>query len=448
MIRYHARWVLPIAGPPLKDGTLVEDGGRIVYCGTRDSAPPGRDHDLGNVLLLPGLVNVHAHLDLSVMRGYLEELPFAPWIRRLTRAKRQLLTQDDLLDAARLSLLEALLHGITAVGDTSDTMVAPTAMRELGVRGTAYLEVFGPEPSHSAAALEELRERVAAAAAAAGPLVRIGVSPHAPYSVSDELFTATAAFARHAGLPMAVHVAESEAETQLVRDGSGPFADALRDRGIAVAPRAESPIALLERTGVLQCSPLLIHVIRAGADDLTRLREHGCAIAHCPAANAKLGHGIAPLVEMLDAGITVGLGSDSVAANNRMDLLEEARMAVLMQRVRLGSPDCLSAARALEIATLGGARALGLEREIGTLEPGKSADVAAFPLGASTGTPVTDPSAAAVFALGGVEADFVMIRGVPLVQNGRVSHEPIGVRERVQIAASRLSEDARAAAPR
>jgi cytosine/adenosine deaminase-related metal-dependent hydrolase len=283
-----------------------------------------------------------------------------------------------------------------------------------------YQEVFGPDPAQCAASMDELRDQIAAARTLETPLVRVGVSPHAPYTVSDELYRAATAFALDERLPMALHIAEAEVESQLVERGEGRFADGLRARGIAVRPRAPTSVALLERLGVLEAKPLLIHCIRLQPEDVERIARSGSAVAHCPAANAKLGHGIAPVRELLDAGAPVGLGSDSVASNNRMDLLEEARLAALFQDARLARHDALTATEALRLATLGGAEVLGLADRVGTLEPGKEADLAAFSLDNPHAVPVHGPEAAALHALRGTDATFVVVAGRVLVREGRV----------------------------
>jgi cytosine/adenosine deaminase-related metal-dependent hydrolase len=236
--------------------------------------------------------------------------------------------------------------------------------------------------------------------------------------VSDDLFRATASLAREQRLPMAIHIAESEVEHQLVVEGTGVFADGLRRRGIAIAPRAESPIALLDGLGVLAANPLLIHCIRVNDADIARIADASCAVAHCPASNAKLGHGIAPLDELRAAGVAVGLGSDSMASNNRMDILAEARTALLVQRARHGSFETPDAAEVLEMATLGGATAIGLGAVVGSLEVGKQADLAAFSLDRSR--PTADPVTAAIFSITGADAQFVAVAGQPLMRDGTV----------------------------
>jgi cytosine/adenosine deaminase-related metal-dependent hydrolase len=420
MIRYHARWVLPISRPPLEHATVVEHEGRIVFVGPRTDAPPGTDVDLGEVALLPGLVNAHTHLELTVMRGFLEDLAFRSWITRLTRARRAALTPDALVESARAGIAEGLLAGITTYADTNESGAPFQALLQMGVRGIAYQEVFGPDPAQCAEALGGLRAKVGVLRRDQSTLVSVGVSPHAPYSVCDALFQATGKYAREDGLPVAIHIAESEDESSLVRQATGLWADDHRQRGIPTVPRGASPIRMLERTGVLDARPLLIHCVRADADDIGVIARHDCSVAHCPASNAKLGHGIAPLFAMLEAGIRVGLGSDSVASNNRMDLLDEARLAILMQRAVLKRHDIISAAAALELATLGSARAIGLGAEIGSLDVGKAADLAAFRLDQPRSMPVYDPATALVFSTSGPAATFVAVAGRPLVRDGRL----------------------------
>ena len=420
MIRYHARWVVPVTHPPIANATVVEHEGRIVYVGERDAAPAGDDVELGDVALLPGLVNAHTHLELTVMRGFLEDLGFPDWIARLTKARRATLSFDALVESSRAGIGEGLAAGVTTYADTSESGAPFVAMRETGVRGIVYQEVFGPDPAKCEESLTGLRTKVAALRANETSLVRIGVSPHAPYSVSDPLFRATAQYAESDRLPVAVHIAESEYESRYVTEATGPWADDHRRRGIAVVPRGASPVAVLERTGVLATRPLLIHCVRVATGDIALLAHHDCAVAHCPASNAKLGHGIAPLTELLEAALRVGLGSDSVASNNRMDLLDEARVAILMQRARTGRHDTFSAAKALELATLGGARALGLDGEIGSLDVGKAADLAAFPLGDARSQPVYDPVTALLFSTAGAAATFVSVAGTVLVRDARL----------------------------
>ncbi len=436
MICYHAEHVVPITARPIRRGTVAVDGERIAYVGPRVSAPAGENRELGDVLLLPGLVNVHTHLELTAMRGLLEDLDFARWIAILNRSKRAVLEREDMLDAARLGIMEGIRAGITTYADTCDSGVAFDAMRECNVRGIMFQEVFGPDPAQCADSISGLRAKIERLRPLETALVRVGISPHAPYTVSDALFRAAAQYAREESLPMAIHVAESAEELRLVCNGKGVFADGLRARGIAVGARASSPIELLERLGVLAVQPLLIHCVRLMEGDIDRIQRAGSAVAHCPASNAKLGHGIAPIAELLASNVVVGLGSDSVASNNRMDLLEEARLALLCQRARLASPAVLSSHAVLELATLGGARALGIGHDIGSLDVGKAADLAAFNIGHLA--PTNDPETAAVFAATGARASFVVVAGRPVLIDGKLTHDDPTLTARVQRTADAL----------
>ena len=250
----------------------------------------------------------------------------------------------------------------------------------------------------------------------------------------------TARYAADESLPVAIHLAESDAETALIRHGRGPFADALRLRGIPVAPRGASPVQLLASLGVLAVRPLLIHCVTVDDADIREMAAHDCAVAHSPASNAKLGHGIAPLGKLLDAGIRVGLGSDSVASNNRMDLLDEARLAALLLRTVERRPDGLPAHQALELATRGGARALGLDADIGTLDVGKSADLCAFSLGSARSAPAYRPEDSLIWALAGREAVLVTVAGRELVRNGCLVTPIPHAFEQVQSAGSALAD--------
>ncbi len=441
-VRYHARWVVPIATPPIEHGTLIVQDDRIAWVGPTAQAPAGgRDEQLGDAILTPGLVNAHTHLDLTAMRGFLEDLPFFEWVRTLTRARAGVLGEADLLDSATVGIADGLRAGITTFGDTADSDAGFDAMRAMGVRGIAYREVFGPDPADADASLAGLRAKVTAmqARGAANALVRVGVSPHAPYSVSDALFAAVARYAASERLPVAVHIAESADEHALVTEAAGPFADFLVGRGIHVKVRGTGEIELLRAAGLLRAGTLLIHCVRATAPDVRTIANTGCGVAHCPASNSKLGHGVAPLAALLAAGARVGLGSDSMASNNQMDMLTEARLAVLQQRSLAGRGDVLSARAALRLATLGGAEALRLDAEVGSLEAGKQADFATFLIDPIYGD-VSDPAAALIFASHGVRVGRVVIAGVERMRDGVVAGLDERLPARVAAISRRLVE--------
>ena len=439
-MRYHARWVLPITQPPIENGTVVERNGRIAYVGSRAKAPAGDDYDLGDAILVPGLVNTHTHLELTAMRGFLEDLDFADWIDKLRQSRNEILDQAKLLDSAKFGILEGLEAGITTFADTCSSGVALDAMIELGVRGVMYQEVFAPDPARCDAAIADLTKLLDNFEPRQTDLVSLGVSPHAPYTVSDALYGAAAKLATKRKLPLAMHIAESAAEEDIVIRGDGPFAERWRKRGIEVKKRARSPIALLEKHDVLQPGALLIHCVRVDDQDIKAIARHGCSVAHCPASNAKFGHGVAPLLPMIAAGISVGIGSDSVASNNRMDILDESRLAVLIHRGAARKHDAFGAHQALALATIGGAQALGLDDRIGSLEVGKDADLAAFKIDIARTTPLGDPYSAAIFALPGRSAQLVTVKGKILVEGGRALAADPKLSQRVRETGSALAQ--------
>jgi cytosine/adenosine deaminase-related metal-dependent hydrolase len=419
----RAAWVLPIAGPPIAGGAVAVDAsGRIAAVGPAEAVgvPAGGEVvDVGSAAVLPGLVNVHAHPELAALRGAVEDLPFDVWLRELVRHKYERWTPDQARRSTVRGVAEALAAGVTTLAAPDDAGFLARVLRDAGARGIVYREVFGPDPREWQAAFERARARVEEIVAHAGDLVAVGVAPHAPYTVSEPFLRAVCAWAREEGLPVCVHAAESEAEDRFVREGAGPFAEAHRARGIPVAARGASPVAWLEACGALGPRTLLVHCVQVDAEDVARIARSGAAVAHCPIANARLGHGVAPLDGFRDAGIRVGLGSDSAAAGNRMDLLEEARVAGLLQRATRRDPTAWPARELLRLVTLDGARALGLEHRVGSLAPGKDADLVVVRLAGPHVEPVHDPETALVHSCRSADVAWTMVRGRTLYRDGR-----------------------------
>src|SRR5438128_11586373 len=372
MLRIHAGSVHPVTAPPIEDGAvLVDDRGTIAAVGPNAvvPTPPGaRALEFPHARLLPGLVNTHTHLELTHLMGKNTEREFAGWIRGL-RVLKDATSPDEFSRSAEQGVRDAWAAGVTCVADTGSTGAPLEALARLGGRGIYYQEVFGPEPGQCAASMEELRRALDRLSPFATSPLSLGVSPHAPYTVSGPLYRAVADFARGAGLPVALHLAESSAETQLVQQGSGPFADALRARGIPVTAHHRSPVQYLVQLGVLHRATgwLCIHCVQVDGPDIEALRGAGVPGAQCPRSNRAHGHGTAPLAAFRRAGLRVGLGTDSVVSAGDPSPWVEAAPA------RLDGED------ALRMLTIEGARALGLESEIGSLEVGKQGDLALFP---------------------------------------------------------------------
>lgn len=456
---YSARWVLTIASPPIEYGAVAIEGETIVAVGQRDDMvarfPDASATDFGASVLLPGLVNSHSHLELTVMRGFLEseETDFFAWLRKLTVA-RMAMSAEDLFVSAACGAIEAARAGITCVGDSSSA-AAPSmkALREIGLRGIVYQESFGPDPRLAAENVTNLRAQLSEMRVLASANVRAGVSPHAPYTVSAPQLELISRLALDEKLPLMMHAAESEAERLFLRDGTGPFAEGLQARGIDWRAQQLSTIEYLARHGVMGTRPLLAHCITVSDGDIETIHAAGAGVAHCPRSNAKLGHGRAPFARFLAANLNVGLGSDSVASNNDCDIFAEARFATLLARVS-GTDLSLSGASsapqtevcatdALFAATLGGARALGLDHQIGSLVEGMQADLIAVALDGAHQQPATNPLAALIFSSSGRDVRMTMVAGKEVYRNDNVTtaSEP-ELMSRLQIVRQRIESEA------
>ena len=381
-----ADWVLPVSAPPIRDGAVAIEDGRIAAVGP--IADLGEGTRFVDAAIVPGFVNAHSHLEYAVYAGFGDGLGFGDWIGLHVERKNRI-DLEDMEAIARLGAAECLRSGITAVGDCSFSGAAAVACADVGLRGTIYLEVFGESKDALGERFQPMRERIAGALSDA---VRLGVSPHAPYTCSIELYRAC----HELGLPVATHLAESEAENEFLRTGGGAW-EAFGD--MLVEPPGTTGIRALAAEGLLDRSVLAAHCVQVDEEEIALLAEHGVAVAHCPRSNALLGCGIAPVADLLDAGVRVGIGTDSPASAPSFDMFEELRAAVALARLRSKGSGAMTAGRVLELATLGSAAALDLDDELGSLDPGKQADIAVVSLDGSPYLPWEDPAGALV--LGG-----------------------------------------------
>ena len=377
MTEISADWVLPVAGPPIRDGLVRYEGTRIV------EVTSGRaEHHHADAAIIPGFVNAHSHLEYSVYAGFGDGAAFGPWLRTHMQRKAAL-DSEAMLAVARRGAWDSLASGITTTADYSFSGAAATAAAEAGLRAIVYLEVFAREPAEAERQFTEKRAQVTES-----DLVRIGISPHAPYTCSVDVY----AWCLSLGVPVGTHLAENAGENAWLVDGSGPLGPL---SALLVPPTGKRAVGSLD--AVLGPDLLCAHCVDLEPAEIALLAERGVPVAHCPRSNALLGCGIAPLAELRAAGVTIGLGTDSPASVPSFDMFDELRTAVVVARARERRPDALLATDALELATLGAARALRLDAQVGTLEPGKRADLAVVSLAGSPYHPVEDPAASVVF---------------------------------------------------
>lgn len=413
-----ADYVLPISSEPIENGAVIIDEDRLAYVGSRSSIPEEFSSlevdDLGRSAILPGFVNCHSHLELTALRGALDsvEHDFKRWLMTLNEM-RAAMSESDIIESAVAGALEGASAGVTCFGDIGRFGNAGlTALKRYGLRGIVYQETeFSPDNRTADDDFAALAKKFEALHAEQIDLVRVGLSPHAPYTVGSRLFELIAQYSIINRVPISIHAAESANEVELLTKGTGFFSEVYEKFDIEWSSPFCTPIEYLERLGVLSAQPLLAHCILVSDSDIARIAGNGAKVAHCPRSNAKFGHGYAPLEKMLDAGIAVGFGSDSAASNNVCDILEEARFGTLVARNRDESDRFISAKEALETATLGGAKALGLDSSIGTLEAGKQADIAVISLFDPRQLPINDIEAALVFSSTGRDVIRTIVAG-------------------------------------
>jgi len=393
-----ADWVLPVEGAPIRDGAVrIRDG---VIEAVAPAAELGEGERFPGSVIVPGFVNAHTHLEYAVYAAFGDGQSFAPWLATHIERKARI-DRGDMEAIARLGAAECLASGVTAVGDAAFSGAAALACAELGLRAIVYLEVFGGDADE---AMRQYAEKLAYVEPALSERVRVGVSPHAPYSCSTAVYAAC----MRLGVPVMTHFNESQDELDWLLHGTGPMAPV---GDILIEPDGQTGIRRLAAAGVLDERVVAAHCVKVDEDEIGLLAAHGVAVAHCPRSNAILGCGIAPLTELREAGLRVGVGTDGVSSAPSHDYFDELRAVVQAARARTERADALSPAEALELGTLGGARALGLGDETGSLVEGKRADLAVVDLSGSAYVPWEDPAAAVVFGGGRGRVQATLVSG-------------------------------------
>jgi cytosine/adenosine deaminase-related metal-dependent hydrolase len=376
MTAYRAAWICPIDQPPIRDGVISIDGGRITAVSTPDSRLPSPVRDLGNVAILPGLVNAHIHLELSYLRGRVPPAgKFTDWVQQLIAMRGGFEKGDDpkVLASIDEAIAELRVTGTVAVGDISNSLASARPMARAGLAGVVFHEHLGFK-QRDGRLLEQSREAREAAAAEG---VRISLAPHAPYSTSPELFRAIRAAVDELPHPiMSIHLGESPEELELLATGTGTwrrmleFINVWRDDW--TIPSC-GPVEYLDGLGVLDARTLVVHGVQFTPDALSRLASIGATVVTCPRSNQWVGVGYPPLASFYDSGVSVAVGTDSLASVEDLNLFSELKT---MHWLAPGVP----ARKLLESATLIGARALGLDADLGSLTVGKRAAMIAVTL--------------------------------------------------------------------
>ena len=406
------RWILPVepAGAVLEDHALAVRGKRIAAllpgAEARRRWPRARRIERPDHVVIPGLVNAHTHAGMTLLRGFADDISLQAWLENhIWPAEARHLSEDYVRAGTELALVEMVRSGTTCFADMYffPDVGAEVAV-DRGVRmvvGLPMVDFPNRWAGDRQASLRKNAELYGRYRGEAG--ISFTMAPHAPYSVDDSGLELCAKLAEERDIPIHIHVHET----------AGEVAESLQRHGCR-------PLARLDRLGVVNERLMAVHATQLEEEEIALLAERGCSVVHCPQSNLKLASGFAPVETLLAAGVNVALGTDSAASNNDLDLIEEMQTAALLAKGVSGKADAVSAAEALEMATLAGARALGLDGEIGSLLPGKAADFVALDLSAANSQPVYDPASQLAYSGKSSQITDVWVRGKALMEAGRL----------------------------
>jgi 5-methylthioadenosine/S-adenosylhomocysteine deaminase len=409
------RWVVPVepAGQVLEGHAVAVRDGRIeaiLPAGSRLPAYPA--WDLPDHVLIPGLVNAHTHAAMSLMRGMSDDLPLMRWLEdHIWPAEREHVSAAMVRDGTLLACAEMLRGGVTCFNEmyffpeaALEAAMAAGMRAALGIIVIDFPTAYASDPAdylRKGLVLRDLQRDQ--------PLVSFCLAPHAPYTVSDGSFRQVATLAAELDLPVHLHLHETEEE--IAR---------------SVAEHGARPIERMRRLGVLGPNLIAVHAVHLEGYEIQLLASHACSVAHCPSSNLKLASGFAPVEALRKAGVNVCLGTDGAASNNRLDLMQEMRTAALLAKAVARDAEALPEHAALRAATLAGARALGLEDRIGSIEPGKAADLAAVALRGPELAPCYDPVSHLVYAAGRENVTHVWVNGELRVRERQLQGNAFG----------------------
>jgi len=410
----EARWLVPVRprAAVLEHQAVVVDGGRIVaiepVAQARERYEPARRTTLERHALMPGLVNAHGHSAMSLLRGVGDDLPLARWLQqRIWPLERAVVGPEFVHDGTRLAAAEMLLGGVTCCNDMYFYPAeAAQGLRSLGLRAVVGILTIDFPSRYATDADDYLRQGLAARDSLRDdPLVGFTLAPHAPYTVADDTLRRITALAEELDLPIHMHVHETALEVE----------QSLQQHGVR-------PLQRLDRLGLVSERLIAVHATQLTDEDIELLARRGAAVAHCPASNLKLASGIAPVARLLSAGVGVAIGTDGAASNNRLDVLGEMALAALLAKGSAQDATAMPSWQALECATLGGARALGLEERIGSIEVGKEADLCAVDLGGIENQPCYDVISQLAYSAGRESVTHVWVAGNNLLADRQFMH--------------------------
>jgi 5-methylthioadenosine/S-adenosylhomocysteine deaminase len=398
--------IIPVAGASFTGDIAVAEG-RIGFVGPTGAGPenfvPDEIIEAGGMVATPGLVNCHTHAAMTLFRGYADDLPLMEWLTKKIWPMEAKLTGEDIYWGSLLAGLEMLKSGTTTFADQYFEMdQVARAVDEIGLRAVLCRGLIGVAP-HADQALAASREFVRTWHGAAGGRITTMLGPHAPYTCPPEYLEKVLAAAGELGIGLHIHLSETRTEIEQIKQEYGC-----------------SPMELMEQVGLFKHPVLAAHCVHLSDTDIELLARRGVGVAHNPQSNMKLGSGIAPVARMLAAGINVGIGTDGAASNNDLNMIEEMRSAALLQKVALEDPTVLPAAQVLEMTTAGGARVLGLDGEIGTLEVGKRADIVLWNPNQAHWCPPHNFHAHLVYSADRADVDTVIVDGRVLMRGRRV----------------------------
>ena len=403
----HCRWIIPIVpeNQILENCSLAVDGEKIIGIYPQAEAKKRfeavKTETLDNHVLMPGLVNAHGHSAMSLLRGYADDLALRPWLEKhIWPAEARHVSEEFVGDGTRLAMAEMIASGTTCFADMYffDEAIAE-AVRDAGMRCQIGFTVLDFPTAYGKGADDYIHKGLRLNDKYSGhSLINVACAPHSPYSVSDSAMQIISTYANELDLPIHIHCHET----------AGEVSESIDQYGCR-------PMQRLRDLGLLLPQTQLVHMTQINHEDIQMVQDHNCHVVHCPESNLKLASGFCPVGQLMDAGINVALGTDGAASNNDLDLFGELKTAALLAKAVSGDPCALNAHAALRMATINGAKALGWDHEIGSLESGKSADIIAVKMDSIPQQPLYNPESQLVYTNVGHRVSHSWVAGKPLM---------------------------------